>query len=162
MLPGQAGTSVVFGRGVTFGGPFRHLASFTKGDSITVTTGQGKATYVVDDVRIAGDPFPAALASGASRLVLESSVGGGYRSEWAPTQSIYVDADLANPFPSGQVGPTLQSQRALRPTGQRCCPWCCGCSSSSLLTLDSCGRDRAGESPRPGWSARRFSLHWHG
>ena len=113
VLPGQAGTSVLFGRDVTFGGPFRHLASFSKGDSITVTTGQGKATYVVDDVRIAGDPFPAPLASGAGRLVLESSVGGGYRSEWAPTQSIYVDADLANPFPSGQVGPTLQSQRAL-------------------------------------------------
>lgn len=113
VLPGQVGTSVLFGRDVTFGGPFRHLASFAKGDSITVTTGQGKATYVVDDVRVAGDLFPAPLASGASRLVLESSAGGGYRSEWAPTQSIYVDADLASPFPSGQIGPTLSSQRAL-------------------------------------------------
>jgi sortase A len=113
VLPGQAGTSVIFGRDVTFGGPFRHLASFSRGDSITVTTGQGKAAYIVDDVRVAGDPYPAALASGASRLVLESSVGGGYRSEWAPTQSIYVDADLTSPFPAGQIGPTVQAQRAM-------------------------------------------------
>ncbi len=113
VLPGQAGTSVLYGRDVTFGGPFRHLASFKPGDSITVVTGQGKATYIVDDVRVAGDPFPAPLASGGARLVLESAVGGGYRSEWAPTQSIYVDADLASPFPSGQVGPSIQAQRAM-------------------------------------------------
>jgi sortase A len=114
VLPGQVGVSVLYGRGVTFGGPFRHVASLTAGDVITVTTGQGIATYLVDDVRVAGDPFPAPLAQGGSRLVLESSVARGYRSEWAPTESVYVDADLrGTPFPAGATGPYTPAQRAM-------------------------------------------------
>jgi len=94
-LPGQAGTSYLFGRSVLFGGPFRHVARLRHGDSITVTTQQGPATYVVDRVRHAGDPVPQPLAAGAGRLELVSSEGTGWRSGWAPTQVLYVDAVLA-------------------------------------------------------------------
>jgi LPXTG-site transpeptidase (sortase) family protein len=45
--PGQAGNSVIAGRRVAYGGPFRRLDRLRPGDTITTTTGQGKATYVV-------------------------------------------------------------------------------------------------------------------
>jgi len=114
VLPGQAGVSVLYGRAVAFAGPFRHIASLARGDLLTVTTAQGTATYTVDDVRVAGDPFPPPVAAGGGRLVLESAVGRGYRSEWAPTQSVYVDADLrGTPFPAGGVGALSPAQQAM-------------------------------------------------
>jgi sortase A len=47
-LPGQAGNAVIVGRRMSYGGPFLHLDQLRKGDRITTTTGQGRATYVVD------------------------------------------------------------------------------------------------------------------
>lgn len=105
-LPGQAGVAVIFGRSATFGSPFGSVSSLRQGDTISVTTGQGSFTYDVNDVRRAGDPLPAVLPSGKSGLTLVTSVGSGWRSGWAPTQVIYVDASLATgkvqPAPSGR------------------------------------------------------------
>jgi len=92
-LPGQPGISQVFGRSTTFGGPFGSISSFRAGDEITVTTAQAQFVYKVDAVRHKGDPV-AALESGHSRLTLVTSQGGGWRSGWAPSDAIYVDASL--------------------------------------------------------------------
>lgn len=46
-LPGQRGNVVVAGRRLAYNGPFRKLGQLRRGDRITTTTGQGRATYVV-------------------------------------------------------------------------------------------------------------------
>lgn len=100
VLPGQAGTSVVFGRAVSFGAPFRHLAAAHAGDRIDVTTGEGTFHYLVDDVRRPGDPVPAAPAAGGSRLTLVTAAG----SALAPSSTLYVDATLSGTAqPAGAV-----------------------------------------------------------
>jgi sortase A len=94
-MPGQSGTSVLMGRAAAYGGPFGHLAELAAGDTFTVTTGQGKARYRVADVRRAGDPAPAPLASGKGRLVLVTATGPGFM----PSGVLRVDADLVSaPF----------------------------------------------------------------
>ncbi|MFF0223067.1 sortase [Streptomyces sp. NPDC004629] len=96
-LPGQAGTSVLMGRAAAYGGPFGRLADLAAGDTLTVTTGQGKAAFRVSDVRRAGDPAPPTLAAGKGRLVLVTATG----PRFAPGGVLRVDADLVSaPFQS--------------------------------------------------------------
>jgi hypothetical protein len=90
VLPGQAGTSVVFGRRASFGGPFSDLPSLRKGADIKVTTGQGVFTFKVIAVHYRGEPAPAAPAKNASRLVLATAAG----TEFLPSGLLQVDADL--------------------------------------------------------------------
>ena len=90
VLPGQAGTSVVLGRRLTYGGPFRDLASLSFGDRIRTTTGQGKAVYRVTAIRRAGDPLPSPIVEGAGRLTLVTGDGDW----WAPSGVVRVDAVL--------------------------------------------------------------------
>lgn len=89
-LPGQVGNSVIAGKRATYGGPFRHLDQLRVGDKFTVTTGQGKSSFAVLDVRHAGDPVPRGLPAGHSRLTLITTAG----SSVAPTDVLRVDADL--------------------------------------------------------------------
>jgi sortase A len=108
-LPGQPGVSVLFGKSATFGAPFGSLAKLRPGNVITSTTQQGTFTYKVLDVRVAGDPFPAPITGTQGRLTLVGSVGHGWRSGWAPTQVVYVDADLQGAGkPGAGGGPTSQ------------------------------------------------------
>lgn len=92
-LPGQAGTSLMLGRSVSYGAPFGDITKLQPGDAIIATTGQGKFKYVVEDVRRAGDPVPT-LEAGAGRLMLVTSEGTGWQSGWAPSRAVYVDALL--------------------------------------------------------------------
>jgi sortase A len=94
-LPGQAGTSIIMGRAVTFGGPFARISALRRGETIDVVTAQGQVEYAVTGVRHAGDPLPQPLASGHGRLTLVSADGSGWQSGWAPTHVVYVDASLA-------------------------------------------------------------------
>ena len=99
-LPGQAGSAVIMGRQGSYGGPFRHIASLSKGDEITTTTGQGVATYVVDSVRYAGDPQPLAPDAGQGRLTLVTASGPTF----APDGVVRVDASLkSTPFETPQA-----------------------------------------------------------
>jgi sortase A len=93
VLPGQVGQSIVMGRSVTAGAPFRHLVSLHAGDLIDVTTGQGHFTYTVVDVRGTGSPLPA-QPNGGSLLTLVTSGGSGRLSRLAPSGVRYVDATL--------------------------------------------------------------------
>ncbi|MGW1780814.1 sortase [Streptomyces sp. NPDC002143] len=121
-LPGQTGTSVLMGRAAAYGAPFGELAALGAGDTFTVTTGQGKATYQVTGVRRAGDPAPAPLATGKGRLVLVTATG----ARFMPTGLLRVDADLVSaPFqtPAAVIrsGTLPDSEEPLaRPSGV---PW---------------------------------------
>lgn len=110
-LPGQAGVSVIYGRGLTFGAPFRSLPKLTAGTSFELVTGQGKFSYRVLGVRRAGDPLPEPPAQGTSRLTLVTAEG-----QLLPTATVYVDADLADgqaqPDPGQRVARVPDSQQA--------------------------------------------------
>jgi LPXTG-site transpeptidase (sortase) family protein len=89
-MPGQAGTSVVMARESGFGGPFGQLDQLRPDETFVLTTGQGKQTYRVLDVRRAGDPVPTPVATGKGRLVLVTASGTAF----APDGVLQVDADL--------------------------------------------------------------------
>ncbi len=93
VLPGQVGTSVIFGRLATYGGPFGSLDKLRAGAEVVVTTGQGRHVFTVLGVRRAGDPLPAPLAAGAGRLILTTADGPAYR----PRDVLRVDAALSSP-----------------------------------------------------------------
>lgn len=116
-FPGQAGVSVIFGRSATFGGPFARIDALHRGAPIVVTTGQGRSVFRVEDVRRAGDPLPPVLPANSSGLTLATSAGSGWRSGWAPTQVVYVDASLATgkvfPAPPGRPTAVASSDRPL-------------------------------------------------
>jgi sortase A len=95
VMPGQAGTSVVYGRAVTHGGPFGDVTDLVKGDVLEVTTGQGVARYTVEGVRRTGDPLPQPLAAGEGRLTLVTAEGSGRLSALSAGSAVYVDAELA-------------------------------------------------------------------
>jgi LPXTG-site transpeptidase (sortase) family protein len=93
-LPGQPGTSVIFGREAAYGGPFKRIHDLKVGSTIKVTVGFGTnvETFKVIDVRTAGDPRPPALISGAARLTLVTAYGTPY----LPDGLLYVDANLTS------------------------------------------------------------------
>jgi sortase A len=47
--PGQEGNSVLVGRSISYGAPFRDIDELETGDEVILLTIQGKAKYVVDD-----------------------------------------------------------------------------------------------------------------
>jgi sortase A len=73
-MPGEFGNSVILGRRTTYGGPLHDLNRLQPHDQISVTTGQGTFTYVVQTVsRVAAgdvDPLQGTLDS---RLTLITS-----------------------------------------------------------------------------------------
>jgi sortase A len=116
-LPGQVGSSVILGRSVTFGGPFRHITGLKVGDTIRVTTGQGVFSFQVYDVRHAGDPIKP-LQAGKAGLTLVTSASSGWRSGWAPDRTVYVDAvqvhGTAQPAPQGRPTSISQASRPMQ------------------------------------------------
>ncbi len=95
VLPGEVGTSVVFGRATAYGGPFGALHRLHVGDRIKVTTGVGPSTFKVIDVRHAGSPLPQPPTS--ARLTLVTARGVPF----VPSGLLWVDADIVgNPQPA--------------------------------------------------------------
>lgn len=93
VLPGQPGTSVLYGRRASYGGPFAAVPDLVPGKVLSVTTGQGTHDYRVTGVRRAGDPAPPPLAAGAGRLTLVTASGPSY----LPSGAVRVDAELLTP-----------------------------------------------------------------
>lgn len=93
VLPGQAGTTVLFGRRAAYGGPFGRITELTRGQLIVLTTGQGRQEYRVTGVRRAGDPVPAPAAAGTGRLTLVTATGPAY----LPTGTVRVEAEQTSP-----------------------------------------------------------------
>lgn len=111
-LPGQSGVSVIYGRGMTFGAPFRSVPNLTTDARIEIVTGQGQFVYKVIGVRRAGDPLPAELVNGGSRLTLVTAEGSPL-----PSATVYIDADLiegqVQPDPGMRIARVPKSQQAL-------------------------------------------------
>jgi sortase (surface protein transpeptidase) len=100
VLPGQTGVSVIYGRRVSFGGPFEHLMQLQVGDVITATTGQGVSRYRVSSFGDATHPAP---ANSVNRLVLATADSTGW-----PHQSVSVSADLLTTAqPAGPARPGI-------------------------------------------------------
>ncbi len=101
VLPGQLGTSAIFGRARTYGAPFARIAELVPGDQINVTTALGAKRFEVIGVRRAGDPLPQPRPDDASRLVLVSAEARGARlPSLSPGQVVYVDAEADEAFPT--------------------------------------------------------------
>jgi len=88
VFPGGPGTSVVYGRAHSYGGPFGAISSLKRGARITVVTGVGTSTFRVVDVRLAGGKVHP-VAVGKSRLTLGTAAGPAF----APSGMVFVDAD---------------------------------------------------------------------
>lgn len=92
VLPGQQGTSVLYGRRAAFGGPLRALPRWHPGVLLTVTTGQGRQAFTVVGVRRAGSPIPPPVA-GSARLTVVTADGAPF----APRGLVLVDAVATGP-----------------------------------------------------------------
>jgi len=114
-LPGQVGTSVVYGRAAAYGGPFADLTDLRAGDKIEVDAGQGRKVYRVSGVRRAGDPLPQPPAEGAARLTLVTAEGSGRLGALAPESVVYVDADAKKgyPAPAGRASAVPESEQSM-------------------------------------------------
>jgi sortase A len=114
-LPGQVGTSVVYGRATTYGGPFGDLTELRSGDEIVVDSGQGQKVFHVAGVRRAGEPLPQPPADGAARLILVTAEGEGRFGGIAPDSVVYVDADAKEgfPAPSGRPSAVPSSEQVM-------------------------------------------------
>lgn len=116
VLPGQVGSSTVYGRSTTYGAPFRHLADLGVGDIVKVTMAQGEITFRVISVRRDGDRLPQPAADGAARLTLVTAAGKGRFGDLMPGGTVYVDAEAAQGFPSpGGYSPVVpESEEAMK------------------------------------------------
>ena len=111
-LPGQMGSSVIYGRRAAFGGPFDRINELRKGALITVTTGQGAFEFRVLGVRREGQPAPAPLAAGAARLQLVTADGRAF----LPDGVLRVDADMVG---TAVGGPTRLVTASTLPDAER-------------------------------------------
>ena len=113
VLPGQAGTSVIYGRAATYGGPFADITDLRAGDKISVVGAQGTKVYQVLGVRRAGDPLPQPAPEGSGRLTLVTAEGSGRFGAIAPENTVYVDAETKKAFPAPPGRPTVVPESEL-------------------------------------------------
>jgi sortase A len=107
-LPGNVGISLVMGRSTTYGAPFGAITTLRRGNVIQVVGAEGSTTYLVKDVRRAGDPIPPApTGTKAGRLILATAASTGPLSKLLPTDVVYVDADTTSAHVSGPVYPAV-------------------------------------------------------
>ncbi len=111
-LPGQIGSSVVYGRRAAFGGPFERIGELAEGDLIRVTTGQGVFDFRVIGVRAEGMPAPAPPEAGEGRLMLVTAAGRAF----LPDGVLRVDAELDG---DAVVGPARLFSASALPTSER-------------------------------------------
>jgi len=137
VLPGQAGVSLVYGRGATSGAPFRDLAELRTGDRIEVVMAQGEQAFVVRGVRREGDPLPPPPEDGAARLTLVSAEGGGRLAAISPGSTVYVDAEAEEgfPAPSGRPPSVPESEDAMQGDSEALPGLCLGLGLLIALTL---------------------------
>ncbi|MFS3129474.1 sortase [Nocardioides sp. Bht2] len=114
-LPGQVGTSVVYGRSGTYGAPFAGLGDLSVGDRIEVVAGQGTTRFAVIGIRRAGDPLPQPAAEGRARLTLATSEGEGRLGALARGDVVYVDAEAEKgfPAPAGRFSAVGEEEKAM-------------------------------------------------
>jgi len=99
VFPGGLGTSVIYGRASTYGGPFARIAQLHKGTRILVTIQSGPtntAVFRVTDIRRSGERIPP-IGRGGARLTLVTA----RESMFVPSGAVYVDANIVGtPLPT--------------------------------------------------------------
>lgn len=106
VLPGQLGSSYIYGRAGTYGAPFADITDLEPGDVINVTTAQGEKPLTVLGVRREGDPKPASPGADVARLTLVSVEGAGRLSALTADTTVFVDAEAADAYPAPSGRPT--------------------------------------------------------
>jgi sortase A len=93
VLPGQKGVSIIYGKSMTYGGPFEDIGGLQRGDIIKVVTFQDSFEFRVEGVRRDGDPQPdiEPVTKGGSRLTLVTMEGS---NPFQPERTVFVDALL--------------------------------------------------------------------
>ncbi len=113
VLPGQSGVSVVLGRRVTQGAPFRHVDELHRGDRIWVTNGQGRWKYRVVGTRtLAANDASAFSAQGDTLLFVTAE-----RTLVGPGRIVVTakaDGALAQAGTRTQRGPATASELGLQ------------------------------------------------
>jgi sortase A len=94
-LPGQIGTSVIYGRRVTFGAPFANLDELRPGNKIVAITQQGTFSYKVVAI---GDSQHPVHNNALNQLTLVTA-----SSSDIPAYYLEVDADLVSAPQNGPV-----------------------------------------------------------
>jgi sortase A len=91
VFPGGLGTSVIYGRAGSYGGPFARISQLRKGARILVTIQDSPNTAVfrVTDIRSNGREIPP-IGRGGARLTLVTAK----ESDFVPSGVVYVDADI--------------------------------------------------------------------
>jgi LPXTG-site transpeptidase (sortase) family protein len=99
VFPGGLGTSVIYGRASTYGGPFAKISQLHKGALILVTIQDGPtntAVFRVTDIRTDGQKIPP-IGAGGARLTLVTAK----ESMFIPSGVVYVDANIVGtPLPT--------------------------------------------------------------
>jgi LPXTG-site transpeptidase (sortase) family protein len=99
VFPGGLGTSVIYGRASTYGGPFARISQLHEGARILVTIQSGPtntAVFRVTDIRRGGVKVPA-IGHGGARLTLVTA----QESKFVPSGPLYVDANIVGtPLPT--------------------------------------------------------------
>ena len=112
VLPGQVGTSAVFGRASTYGAPFaRHRRAAARRPRSTSRPAQGSKRFIVIGVRRAGDPLPQPRPESAARLVL---VERGGRAAPGSPRSPRAGSSTSTPRPRGVRHPRGPAPRGPR------------------------------------------------
>jgi len=106
VLPGQEGTSVVYGRASAYGAPFRDVPQLVEGDVVEVVAAEGSMRFRVLGVRRGGDPLPQPAEAGHARLTLVTAEGDGSFAAITPDRVVYVDAEATDAFPAPPGRPT--------------------------------------------------------
>jgi sortase A len=114
-LPGQAGTSVVFGRRATFGAPFGNLPQLAKGAVITTITSQGEARYQVIAVSDSSHPVP--FSDYPNQLLLVTADSKLAPAHYVQVEARFVDAVAgetrqSTPFPESGYFPAVSAAEA--------------------------------------------------
>jgi sortase A len=113
-LPGQEGNAVVFGRRTAYGGAFRRISSLHRGDRISVTTGEGHFTYLVDSVRrVDGDDGSELVSTGRNQLTLVTS-----DPSFLATRRLVVTASMHGTAFAASADPTPVTRAELGLTGE--------------------------------------------
>jgi len=133
-LPGQVGTSILFGRSTAYGGAFNRIGELVADDKITVTTGQGVFDFRVIGARHEGDPVPVAAAVDAARLTLVTAAGPSF----LPGGVLRVDAELeGQPVvgPARLVSPVSLPENERAMSNQRDTLWALALWMQALILL---------------------------
>jgi sortase A len=101
-LPGQAGTSVIYGRAAAFGGPFEHLMRLDRGARITVITAQGTSIYSVVSF---GDSAHPAHNPLNDQLDLETADGSFFANGYEEVTADLLTVPKLNPGGRPAAGP---------------------------------------------------------